>query len=137
MFKSGIIYNSRNSTTGHILKTTLLLGTGLSILYSGSALAQSDGGSGDEVIVVGTRQTIQDSIEIKRQSTTIVDGLSSQDIGDIPALSIGEALETLTGSASHREQGERRRYQFVAWGRFWDPRPLMDGRQQTDLVIVL
>ena len=105
MFKSGIIYNSRNSTTGHILKTTLLLGTGLSILYSGSALAQSDGGSGDEVIVVGTRQTIQDSIEIKRQSTTIVDGLSSQDIGDIPALSIGEALETLTGSASHREQG--------------------------------
>ncbi|GAC21631.1 hypothetical protein GARC_4689 [Paraglaciecola arctica BSs20135] len=59
-----------------------------------------------EVIEVkGIRQTIQDSISIKRLSTSIVDGLSADDIGDLPALSIGEALETLTGASSHREQG--------------------------------
>lgn len=59
-----------------------------------------------EVIEVkGIRKTIQDSISIKRLSTSIVDGLSADDIGDLPALSIGEALETLTGASSHVEQG--------------------------------
>ena len=59
-----------------------------------------------EVIVIqGSRATIQGSIQQKRLSTTVVEALSADDIGDIPALSIGEALETLTGASSHREQG--------------------------------
>jgi iron complex outermembrane recepter protein len=59
-----------------------------------------------EVIeVVGTRKTIQDQITIKREATSVVDGLSAVDIGDLPALSIGEALESITGAASHRENG--------------------------------
>lgn len=59
----------------------------------------------EEVIVTGTRQLLQDQISIKRDSVEIVDGLSATDIGDLPALSIGEALETLTGVSSHRENG--------------------------------
>lgn len=59
----------------------------------------------DELIVTGTRQVIQDSIALKRDSAQIVDGLSADEIGDIPALSIGEALESITGVASHRENG--------------------------------
>ena len=59
----------------------------------------------EEVIVTGTRQLIQDQIAIKRDSTAIVDGLSASDIGELPALSIGEALESITGVASHRENG--------------------------------
>ena len=57
------------------------------------------------VTVTGTRQVIQDSIALKRSNTQIVDGLSAEEIGDIPALSIGEALENVTGVASHRENG--------------------------------
>ena len=57
------------------------------------------------IIVSGIRATIQDSIETKRDSDLILDALSSDEIGDLPALSIGEALETLTGAGSHREQG--------------------------------
>ena len=59
----------------------------------------------EEVIVTGTRQLIQDSISIKRDNVLVVDGLSASDIGELPALSIGEALESLTGVASHRENG--------------------------------
>ncbi len=59
----------------------------------------------EEISVIGTRATIQSTINIKRSSTTIVDGLSATDIGDLPALSIGEALESITGAASHRENG--------------------------------
>ncbi|MCE2027503.1 TonB-dependent receptor [Sessilibacter corallicola] len=59
----------------------------------------------EEVVVEGIRKTVRNSIDIKRDATTIVDGLSVDDIGDLPALSIGEAIETITGAASHREQG--------------------------------
>jgi TonB-dependent receptor len=57
------------------------------------------------IIVTGIRQTIQNSINEKRNSVEVFDALSANEIGDIPALSIGEALETLTGAGSHREQG--------------------------------
>ena len=59
----------------------------------------------DEIVVTGSRQIIQDAIALKRDNNLIVDGLSADEIGDIPALSIGEALETITGVASHRENG--------------------------------
>ena len=59
----------------------------------------------DLIIVSGIRGTIQNSIEEKRIATEVFDALSAEEIGDLPALSIGEALETLTGAGSHREQG--------------------------------
>ncbi len=71
----------------------------------GEADAAAPETQGDTIVVTGLRATIQNSIAQKRDSDLIVDSLSSQDIGDLPALSIGEALETLTGAASHREQG--------------------------------
>jgi len=87
-----------------ILKSSLLLGVGFStLLLSSNALAQDS--DIDEVVATGTRQVIQDSINLKRENTQIVDGLSAEEIGDIPALSIGEALESITGVASHRENG--------------------------------
>ncbi|MCK0127355.1 TonB-dependent receptor [Erythrobacter sp. F6033] len=64
-------------------------------------VAEQDGG----IVVTGIRGTIQGSIEEKRNSTEVFDALSANEIGDLPALSIGEALETLTGAGSHREQG--------------------------------
>ncbi len=87
-----------------ILRASLLLSVGLSTLaFASAATAQET--DDDDVIVTGTRQVIQDSIALKRQNTQIVDGLSADEIGDIPALSIGEALESITGVASHRENG--------------------------------
>ena len=79
-----------------------------SLFCSSGVIAQesTDDADGIEVVVVtGTRQVIQDSIDLKRNSTQIVDGISAAEIGDLPALSIGEALESITGAASHRENG--------------------------------
>ena len=52
----------------------------------------------EEIVVTGVRATIQSSIEQKRIHTEIADGLSADEIGDIPALSVGEALKTVTGA---------------------------------------
>jgi iron complex outermembrane recepter protein len=59
----------------------------------------------ETIVVSGIRQTIQSSIAAKREEELIVEALVAEEIGDLPALSIGEALETLTSAASHREQG--------------------------------
>lgn len=70
-----------------------------------AAVAQEQDIAIEEVVVMGTRATIQDSIELKRASVEIVDGLNADEIGALPALSIGEALETVTAAATHRENG--------------------------------
>ena len=57
------------------------------------------------IVVTGTRAIVQGTIAEKRNATEVFDALSADEIGAIPALSIGEALETLTGAGSHREQG--------------------------------
>lgn len=59
----------------------------------------------DEMVVTGIRGSIQSSIQTKRDATVISDALSTKDIGDLPALSIGEAIETITGASTHREKG--------------------------------
>lgn len=91
------------------LKAMLLVGAALPLVALPVAAQEADADDDaiqlEEIVVTGTRQTVRNSIQVKRQATTIVDALSADDIGDIPALSIGEALETLTSAASHREQG--------------------------------
>ena len=85
----------------------------------------------EEVVVTGTRSTIQTSIETKRLADTIVEALSAEDIGDIPALSIGEALETLTSAASHREQGGATEISIRGLGPFLGSTTL-NGREATN-----
>lgn len=59
----------------------------------------------DTVKVTGIRGSIQSSIQTKRDASVVSDALSAKDIGDLPALSIGEAIETITGASTHREKG--------------------------------
>ena len=83
------------------------------------------------VEIVGTRRTIQDQIAIKREATTVVDGLSASDIGDLPALSIGEALETITGASSHRENGGATEISIRGLGPFLSATHI-NGREATN-----
>jgi TonB-dependent receptor len=78
------------------------------------AMAQEQSGSDnanaanepiEEIVVSGTRRALQNSIDIKRQATGIVDAMSIGDIGDIPSLSVGEAIEQITGATGHRFKG--------------------------------
>ena len=85
----------------------------------------------EEVVVQGTRQLIQDTISIKRDNILVVDGLSAADIGDLPALSIGEALESLTGVASHRENGGATEISIRGLGPFLSA-TTFNGREATN-----
>ena len=85
----------------------------------------------EEIVVTGTRGVIRTSIEEKRLSDTVVEALSTEDIGDIPALSIGEALETLTSAASHREQGGATEISIRGMGPFLGS-TVVNGREATN-----
>ncbi|HHA2379887.1 TPA: chondroitinase-B domain-containing protein [Stenotrophomonas maltophilia] len=58
----------------------------------------------DQVQVTGIRESMQSSINKKRDDTVIADVLSADDIGDLPAPSLADAIETLTGAASTRDK---------------------------------
>ena len=85
----------------------------------------------EEITVLGTRATVQRSIDLKRNSTQIVDGLSAEEIGDIPALSIGAALETSTGATSHRENGGATELSIRGLGPFLGT-TVVNGREATN-----
>lgn len=92
---------------------------------------ESDEATMEEMVVTGTRAVIRSSIEEKRIQDTIVEALSTEDIGDIPALSIGEALETLTSAASHREQGGATEISIRGLGPFLGS-TVINGREATN-----
>lgn len=58
----------------------------------------------DSVKVTGIRASIQSSINKKRDDTVVSDVLSAEDIGDLPAPSLADAIETLTGASSTRDK---------------------------------
>jgi iron complex outermembrane recepter protein len=100
----------RLSPVASLVKAAVIVSLTSSLAFSVQAQETTTQNLADDseleiIDVVGTRKTIQDQIAIKREATTVVDGLSSDDIGELPALSIGEALESITGAASHRENG--------------------------------
>jgi len=95
--------NTKNATTR--LATSLALIASAGITAGATGAEDSEETVMEEIVVTGVRTTIQNSIDLKRNATQVIDGLSSDDLGDIPALSIGDALETVTGATSHRENG--------------------------------
>ena len=116
------------------------IGVGILFALAGmAAMAQEDDGAVvqddesliEEIVVTGTRNVIRSSIEEKRLSDTVVETLSTDDIGDIPALSIGEALETLTSAASHREQGGATEISIRGLGPFLGS-TVINGREATN-----
>ena len=79
-------------------------------LIGGGALAQDQAaGQGDqgieEVTVTGIRKSIQDSIGVKKNESSIVEVVSAEDIGKLPDASIAESIARLPGIAAQRTNG--------------------------------
>jgi iron complex outermembrane receptor protein len=72
-----------------------------------SAPAGTEGSSGEleEVVVTGIRRGIENAIEVKKDSSSIVEAISSEDLGKLPDLSIADSLSRLPGLTSQRAEG--------------------------------
>ena len=77
---------------------------------SGGALAQDQAAGVEadevqEVVVTGIRKSIEDSIGVKKNESSIVEVVSAEDIGKLPDSSIAEAIGRLPGIAAQRTNG--------------------------------
>lgn len=99
---------ARAARSADIIRNFLLAGVALPLVAAAPALAQDEAAAPaeeEEILVTGIRETLRTSIETKKRETAIVDALSTDEIGDLPALSVGEAIQTITGATTHREKG--------------------------------
>ena len=72
---------------------------------SASVFAQDDAMM-EEVLVSGIRSSLEQSMDIKRNATGVVDAISAEDIGKFPDTNLAESLQRITGVSIDRENGE-------------------------------
>jgi len=63
----------------------------------------------EEVIVSGIRGSMRQSLETKRQSDTLVEAITAEDVGKFPDKNVAESLQRLTGVTIMRDFGEGER----------------------------
>ena len=60
----------------------------------------------DTVVVTGIRNSLNQSMEIKRDAAGVVDAISAEDIGKFPDTNLAESLQRITGISIERRDGE-------------------------------
>lgn len=59
-----------------------------------------------EIIVSGVRASLERSMDLKRNSSGVVDGISAEDIGKFPDTNLAESLQRIPGVSIDRVNGE-------------------------------
>ena len=82
----------------------------------------------EEVLVVGIRQSLKKSMQLKRNRDGVVDAITAEDIGDFPDGNLAESLQRITGVSIDRERGEGARVTVRGFGPHFNL-VLLNGRQ--------
>lgn len=96
------------------LRRALQTSVALSVLVVASmqadrAAAQQTAAPADtveEVIVTGIRKSIEQSIALKKNSDSVVDAITAEDIGKLPDQNVAETMQRVTGVQITRNGGE-------------------------------
>ncbi len=79
------------------LKGALTGTASLAAMMALIAPAYGQGSPVEEIVVTGIRASAQRSIEVKRNSVTIMDSVSAEDIGKLPDKNVADALQRVPG----------------------------------------
>lgn len=74
------------------------------MLMAGQVVAQEE--AIEEVLVKGYRGSLQAALDLKRDTSGIVDAISATDIGKFPDTNLAESLQRITGVSVNRVEGE-------------------------------
>lgn len=92
--------------------THLLVGVAIAALTTLPTAAQtapsvgtSDNEAGEEIVVSGYRRSLEEAIDIKRNTTGFSDSIVATDIADFPEQNLSEALQRVPGVTIERERG--------------------------------
>ncbi len=81
-----------------------------------------------QVVVTGLRQSLASSLNLKRQSDGIVDGIVAEDIGKFPDTNLAESLQRISGVSIDRVNGEGQKITVRGVGPDFNM-VLLNGRQ--------
>ena len=107
------------------LAVSLAVGGGL---VAGVAAEEAADSAVEEVTVVGIRQSLKESMDLKRMRDGVVDAITAEDIGDFPDSNLAESLQRITGVSIDRERGEGARVTVRGFGPDFNL-VLLNGRQ--------
>lgn len=85
--------------------------TGLALVALTAPAVAQDGdnevteGEDNQIVVTGLRGAIENSLQTKRDATSIVEVISAEDLGQLPDLSIADSLARLPGVTAQRVRG--------------------------------
>jgi TonB-dependent receptor len=71
---------------------------------AGQAVAQEE--AIEEVTINGIRGSLQQALDQKRNTSGVMDAISSEDIGKFPDANLAESLQRVTGVSINRVEGE-------------------------------
>lgn len=103
--------------------------TALTLAMSGTVIAQDAELAEDEIVATGIRQSIIDSLAVKKNSTSIVEAISAEDIGKLPDVSIADSLARLPGVTAQRVRGRAQQISIRGLGPDFSI-ALLNGREQ-------
>lgn len=91
-------------TPTHISTASLLFALGMTTTFAAQA-QDAPADAAEEIVVTGMRAALEKAIEVKQESTHVMEALSLDDINATPAVTIAEALVRLPGVNGSRDRG--------------------------------
>ena len=88
------------------LSASIALAMGAGGLAPASAVAQGSDEVIEEIVTVGIRSSLMNSMNTKREAKGVVDAISAEDIGKFPDTNLAESLQRITGVSIDRSRGE-------------------------------
>ena len=86
-------------------KLAMAISAALSIA-AGQVGAQQNRDDVEEITVTGYRGSLEAALDLKRDSSGIMDAISAVDIGKFPDTNLAESLQRITGVSVNRVEGE-------------------------------
>lgn len=128
----------RNLLSVALASATMMLATGVHAQTAPAAQQQDEEDAEqrakqlDTVVVTGIRAGIENAIETKQSSTSIVEAISAEDIGKLPDLSIAESIARLPGLTAQRVAGRASTIQIRGLADDFGT-TLLNGREQVSV----
>ncbi|WP_457420725.1 TonB-dependent receptor [Roseateles sp. P5_E7] len=95
---------ARALNTLPVARACALLLLGAQAVHAQEATPPATPQSLDTVVVTGIRKSIEDSIATKRNSSSIVESVSAEDIGKLPDVTVAESIGRVAGVATQRSK---------------------------------
>jgi iron complex outermembrane receptor protein len=95
-------------TIGRTTRAALFASAACGLLWSGGAAAQTAAEEEpvEEIVVSGFRTSLEKALEIKRESSGVVDSIVAEDIAKFPDNNLAEAIQRVPGVSIARNAGE-------------------------------